>query len=136
MKKLTDDERINLRINSIYAIAFKILIVGMILDVIYKLFFKKENFTDVMDITILLLISLGYVSIMFINKGLFNIKLGEGKSSRLFIFMTSFLASIIFTILMNINSNINVKVIVMGIIFFCVVYFLLFIFTKLSNNKN
>ena len=137
MKKLTDDERINAQINFIYANAFKILIIGMILDVMYKVFFKKENFTDIMDINILFLISFTYIIIMFVKRGLFNIKINSGKSNKFYVLGTSLISSIIFTVAMNLYKNINFeRIILMWITFFGVMYIILSVFTKISNKKN
>ncbi|WP_195972670.1 DUF6773 family protein [Clostridium thermobutyricum] len=137
MKKLSDDERIKSEINGIYANTFKIMLISIILVIFYKLVLQKSNFSEVMDLNIVLLVAFLYIIINFICKGLFNMKFISGKSSKFYIFATSLLASIVFTIFMNINDFSNVpKIVAMGFVFFIIMCIILFAFTKISNGKN
>lgn len=137
MKKLSDDERIKSETNKIYATAFKILLIGNIFSVIYRLVLKKESFLDVFDMNIVILVTCIYIIINFIHKGIFNMKLGNSKLDKFYVFGTSLISSIIFTLAMNFNENIDLKkIIIMWILFVTIIYIILTIFTKISSKKN
>ncbi|MDS0528037.1 hypothetical protein NNC19_20290 [Clostridium sp. SHJSY1] len=136
MKKMVEDERIHLELKNIYAMAFKIMTVCLLLDYIYSIYIKGESFKDNMDKTIILLIIAIYIILMLVKLGIFGINIKEDKSNILYILGTSTGTTIIFTILTNLNKEIIItKVAIVAITMFVCTTIILTLFIKISKKR-